>query len=66
MGDVLTGLCAGLAGQKLALYDAARLGAWLHGRSADIAVRLRRSEQSLLATDLPAYFGAVFKEIRQS
>jgi NAD(P)H-hydrate epimerase len=66
MGDVLTGLCAGLAGQKLSLFDAARLGAWLHGRAADIAVRLRRSEQSLLATDLPAYFGAVFKEIRHS
>jgi NAD(P)H-hydrate epimerase len=66
MGDVLTGLCAGLAGQKLSLYDAARLGAWLHGRAADYAVRLRRSEQSLLATDLPAYFGSVFKEIRAS
>jgi NAD(P)H-hydrate repair Nnr-like enzyme with NAD(P)H-hydrate dehydratase domain len=29
MGDVLTGVCAGLAGQGLSLYDAARLGAWL-------------------------------------
>jgi hydroxyethylthiazole kinase-like uncharacterized protein yjeF len=63
-GDTLTGICAALAGQKLSLYDAARLGAWLHGRTADIAVRRSQSEQSLLATDLPHYFGAAFKELR--
>ena len=34
MGDVLTGVCAGLIGQGLSLYDAARVGAWLCGRSA--------------------------------
>ncbi|MGE5208009.1 MAG: NAD(P)H-hydrate dehydratase, partial [Alphaproteobacteria bacterium] len=28
MGDVLTGVCAGLLGQGLSLYDAARIGAW--------------------------------------
>jgi hydroxyethylthiazole kinase-like uncharacterized protein yjeF len=63
-GDTLTGICVALAGQKLSLYDAARLGAWLHGRAADLAVRDGQSEQSLLATDLPAYFGAAFKELR--
>jgi len=31
MGDVLTGLIAGLLGQKLPLFDAARLGVYLHG-----------------------------------
>ncbi|MBI3321231.1 MAG: NAD(P)H-hydrate dehydratase, partial [Candidatus Omnitrophica bacterium] len=30
-GDVLTGMIAGLLGQKLALFDAARLGVYLHG-----------------------------------
>ena len=37
MGDVLTGVCAGLLGQGLSLYDAARVGAWLCGRAAEIA-----------------------------
>src|SRR5204863_906109 len=38
MGDVLTGVCAGLVGQGLSLYDAARVGAWLCGRAAEIAI----------------------------
>jgi hydroxyethylthiazole kinase-like uncharacterized protein yjeF len=63
-GDTLTGICAALAGAKLGLFDAARLGAWLHGRAADLAVRASQSEQSLLATDLPAYLGAAFTELR--
>src|SRR5690348_7147378 len=29
MGDVVTGVCAGLIGQGLTLYDSARFGAWL-------------------------------------
>ena len=39
MGDVLTGVCAGLAAQGLALYDAARLGAWLWSRRGTRAHR---------------------------
>ena len=38
MGDVLTGVCAGLLGQRLSPYDAARVGAWLCGRAAEIAI----------------------------
>ena len=38
MGDVLTGVCAGLMGQGLSLYDAARVGAWACGRAAEIAI----------------------------
>src|SRR5207244_6022312 len=38
MGDILTGVCAGLLGQKLSLYDAARLGAWVGGRQAEMAI----------------------------
>lgn len=37
-GDVTTGLIAALAAQGLALYDAARLGAWLIGRAAECAI----------------------------
>ena len=65
MGDVLTGICAALLGQKLSCYDAARLGAWLHGRAADRAVtRTGQSQESLLPTDLLENLGFVFTELR--
>jgi len=65
MGDVLTGTCAALAGQKLALPDAARLGAWLCGRAAEIAITHGwQSVESLCATDLPDFFGSAFNELR--
>ena len=37
MGDVLTGVCAALAAQGLALHDAACVGSWLVGRAAELA-----------------------------
>jgi ADP-dependent NAD(P)H-hydrate dehydratase / NAD(P)H-hydrate epimerase len=65
MGDVLTGVCAGLLGQGLSLYDAARLGAWVCGRAAEIAIfRGGRSEQSLLARDVLDKLGDAFNELR--
>jgi len=64
MGDVLTGVCAGLLGQGLSLYDAARVGAWLCGRAADIAVfNGNQSEQSLLPCDVLDHLGDAFKEL---
>jgi NAD(P)H-hydrate epimerase len=36
-GDVLTGVIAGLLGQKLAAFDAAQLGVYIHGLAGDIA-----------------------------
>jgi len=64
MGDILTGVCAGLAGQGLSLYDAARLGAWLCGRAAEIAIfNGRQSEQSLLPRDILDHLGDAFKEL---
>jgi hydroxyethylthiazole kinase-like uncharacterized protein yjeF len=65
MGDVLTGVCAGMLGQKLAPYDAARVGAWVCGRAAEMAVfGGKRSEESLLAADVLEHLGAAFNEIR--
>jgi len=65
MGDVLTGVCAGLAGQGLSLYDAARLGAWLCGRAAEIAIFCEgASEESLLARDVLDHLGSAFNELR--
>jgi len=64
MGDILTGVCAGLAGQGLSLYDAARLGAWLCGRAAEIAIfGGSQSEQSLLPRDVLDHLGTAFNEL---
>ena len=67
MGDVLTGVCAGLAGQGLSLYDCARIGAWLCGRAAEIAIfNGKQSEQSLLPRHVLENLGAAFKELQDS
>jgi len=64
MGDVLTGVCAGLLGQGLSLYDAARIGAWLCGRAAEIAIfNGNQTEQSLLPRDVLNHLGDAFKEL---
>jgi len=64
MGDVLTGVCAGLIGQGLSLYDAARVGAWLCGRSAEIAIfQGGASEQSLLPSDVLDNLGRAFADL---
>ena len=51
MGDVLTGMIAGLLGQKLSLFDAARLGVYLHGVAGDLAAG-ERGPVGLIASDL--------------
>lgn len=50
MGDVLSGVIAGLLAQRLTPLDAARLGVWLHGRAGDLAAA--DGERGLLASDL--------------
>jgi NAD(P)H-hydrate epimerase len=64
MGDVLTGVCVALAAQGVALYDAARLGAWLCGRAAELSLLDRESEESLSATHVIARLGAAFHALR--
>jgi NAD(P)H-hydrate epimerase len=66
MGDVLTGICCALAGQKLCLYDAARYGAWVHGQAADLAREHGESAQSLLPGDVIAFLGRAFDSVAQS
>lgn len=64
MGDVLTGVCAALIGQRLSLYDAARTGAWTCGRAAELAVFEKgESEQSVLPRDVLENLGTAFKEL---
>lgn len=50
MGDLLTGIIAGLIAQGLDTHAASVLGACLHGRAGDIAAR--SGERGLLAGDL--------------
>lgn len=53
-GDVLTGIITGLLCQGLEPFDAARLGAYLHGSAGDLAVE-PTGQISLIATDLIDY-----------
>lgn len=65
MGDVLSGVCAGLAGRDLSLYDSARIGAWACGRAAELSVfQEGESEESLLASNVLANLGGAFNELR--
>jgi len=50
MGDVLSGVIAGLHAQGLALADAARVGVCLHAEAGDVAAA--SAERGLLASDL--------------
>lgn len=65
-GDVLTGVCAALIGQGLSAYDAGRLGAWLCGRAAELAIfNGPHSEESLSAMVVVQSLGEAFRELRE-
>jgi NAD(P)H-hydrate epimerase len=65
MGDVLTGVCAGLAGRELSLYDSGRIGAWVCGRAAELSIFQKgESEESVLASNVLANLGGAFNELR--
>lgn len=51
MGDILTGMIAGLLGQGLSVFDAARLGVYLHGLAGDLAAA-KQGQVGLIASDL--------------
>lgn len=61
-GDVLTGIIAGLAAQKLSPLDAALAGVFIHGLSGDIASS-DMTEYSVLASDVIEYIPFALKEI---
>ncbi len=56
-GDVLAGLIGALGARGLGPWDAARLGAWLHGRAGDL-VAAQIGEDALIASDLARALGA--------
>lgn len=57
MGDVLTGVIAGLLAQGLDAWHAACLGVGVHARAGDLAARA--GERGLLASDLLPYLRAL-------
>jgi NAD(P)H-hydrate epimerase len=61
-GDVLTGLVGALLAQGLEPFDAARLGAWVHGRSGALAAR-QLGPVSVAAGDVAEHLPAAFEEL---
>ncbi len=65
MGDVLSGVCAGLAAQGISLHHSAGLGAWLCGRAAERAVmREEMAHESVCATDVTRYLGGALLDLK--
>jgi NAD(P)H-hydrate epimerase len=58
-GDSLTGVIAALIGQGLGAFDAAVLGAWVHGRAGDLAAAVL-GQTALTAPDIIDYLPAAF------
>lgn len=61
-GDVLTGLITSLLGQGMAAFEAAQLGAHLHGLAGDLAAK-ELTQPGLIASDLPRYLPAAWKAL---
>ena len=62
MGDILTGVIAALIGQGLSAFDAAVIGAYLHGLAGDLAAK-KVGRVSLTAGDVLASLPAAFKRV---
>ncbi len=62
MGDVLAGMVGTLLAQGLSAFDAAALGAYLHGRAGDFAAD-ELTQTCLTATDLDGYLPAAIREL---
>jgi len=63
-GDVLTGIVVGLVAQRVPVFEAATLGAWLHGFAGD-RVTARRGRSGLLASDVVAELPEACETLRR-
>ena len=61
-GDVLTGLIAALLAQGMEIFEAAHLGAHLHGLAGDIAAK-NLSPRGLIASDVAAYLPKAWQRV---
>lgn len=64
-GDVLTGMIGSLLAQGYEPEVAAKLGVFLHGMAADIALE-SESEESLIASDIINHLGRAFKQVSKT
>jgi NAD(P)H-hydrate epimerase len=62
-GDVLTGVVAGLLGMGCEPFEAAALGAWLHGSAGD-RLAARRGRAGVLASEIAAELPAACEALR--
>ena len=62
-GDVLTGMIAAFLGQGMPSFDAARSGAYYHGKAGDLAAK-KMSKASMMASDIIDQIPLVFKNQR--
>ncbi len=62
-GDVLTGIIAGLLAQKMEPFDAATLGAKIHGLAGELA-SAEKTEYGVLASDLPNFIPRAIQGIQ--
>jgi ADP-dependent NAD(P)H-hydrate dehydratase / NAD(P)H-hydrate epimerase len=63
-GDVLTGILTGLLAQRYTAVEAAILGVYIHGLSADLAV-LETGEESLIASDIIEHLPSAFRQLKR-
>jgi ADP-dependent NAD(P)H-hydrate dehydratase len=61
-GDVLTGLTAALLARGDDPFEATKLAVYLHGLAGDIAAQTL-SQPGMIASDLPRYLGAAWKQL---
>ncbi len=59
-GDVLTGIISSFVAQGIDLFEAAKIGVYLHGLAADIAVK-DKTENCLIASDIIEYLPKAIK-----
>ena len=64
-GDTLTGLLLALMAQGYNPVESALLGTYLHGLAGDLYAE-ENAPQSLIASDLPQYFGKAFRYLESN
>lgn len=64
-GDVLTGIILGFLAQGYSPFNAAVLGVFIHGFSADLIVEKSQSQESLVASDVINGLGCAFNAINK-
>jgi len=59
-GDVLTGIIAAFLAQGLTEFDAAKFGAYIHGKAGDLAAK-HKTRTSMIASDIIEYIPETLK-----